>query len=598
MRRGCLFVLLAAAAIARAELTYTVAVTSDPGNLHVTIRIPNTVDGAKLQIPNWAPGSYRLVDNYKNVKNLKATDPSGRELKIDQTIDKLKKDYGDDPDRKTAENDVCTWSVAPAPATTVEYDMASVPLDGSMHWSGPSTYIYPVGRTQERCVLQIELPQGWKAYTGLDERKNSPNAFDAKTYDVLADNPVSTGDVLVDTYVSRGKPHTIVMRGRAKANVDRAYLIKACKFVSDMQTDLMGGAPYEKYIWHFNVNDAPDGAGGLEHLSSTQISLAAGVGPRAVSVLSHEFFHLWNVKRIRSRVLGPFDYTKLPDTGALWWLEGTTDYFAHQLLYRYSWWNQDALIRDVLQNMDAVTRNPAYQEVGPNEASLRVGEASNGRGNSNGWRISYYNLGWLAGMILDIEMREKTRGKHTLDDVLLALWRECKDDQPGFEEDEIRRQLVKFGGMDMGWVYDAIVMKPGPMPIEATLKRVGLRIVEKDETFADLGFSAFPDTDGGRVMNPGGAVAGKLQAGDFIIAVGGKSILGTRRSVSSGIAELMAGAKVGTPIKLSVKRGQETLEVEVTPVQGTRKARTIDADPSASADAKALGANWLAQKKL
>lgn len=596
MKRFALLAAILAASFARADLAYKVKVTPDPANLHVTISIPKAQSGTKLQIPNWAPGSYRLVDNYKNVKNLKVTDDRGQELKVEQTIEKSKREYGDAPDRKVAENDVCTWTVPPARAITVEYDMSSTLLDGSMHWSGPSTYIYPVGRTQEACTLSLDLPSGWAAHHGMNERGG---AAVAPTYDVLADNPVSTGDLLVDTYVSRGKPHFIVMRGRAKANVDRAYLIKACKFVTDMQTDLFGGAPYDKYVWHFSVNDAADGAGGLEHLSSTQISLAAGVGPRAVSVISHEFFHLWNVKRIRSRVLGPFDYTRLPDTGALWWLEGVTDYFAHQLLYRYGWWGQDMLQKDILDNLNSIINNPAYREVSPNEASLRVAEMSNGRGNSGGWRISYYPYGWLTGMVLDIELRRVTGGKHTLDDVLLGLWEQNKNDQPGFEEDEIRRLCVKFGGMEMGWFYDRVALKPGPLPIEASLAKVGLRMGERDEQFADLGFvNGQADAEGSRVGRPVGPAEGKLQSGDVIVGIGGKSITGSRRSVGQGMAELARTAKVGVPVKLTVKRGEQTLDVEITPVAGTRKAKFIEADPAATAEAKALGKNWLAQRKF
>lgn len=596
MKRALLLVALCSAALAQADLSYKVTVTSDPANLHVSIKIPDAKAGAKLQIPNWAPGSYRLVDNYKNVKNLKAVDEGGRDLAIEQSVEKLKKEYGDAPDRKTAENDVCTWSVAPANAITVEYDISTAVVDGAIHWSGPSTYIYPVGRTQEKCTLSIELPSGWQAFLGLNEARG---VYSAATYDVLADNPVSTGELLVDTYVSRGKPHFIVMRGRAKTNVDRAYLTKACKFVTEMQADLMGGLPYDKYVWHFAVNDSADGAGGLEHLSSTQISLAAGVGPRVVSVLSHEFFHLWNVKRIRSRVLGPFDYTKLPDTGALWWLEGTTDYFSHQLLYRYGWWGRDMFHKDIIDNLNSIIGNPAYREVSPNEASLRVGEMSNGRGNSGGWRISYYPYGWLTGMVLDIEMRSQTGGRHTLDDVLHGLWEQNKNDQPGFEEDEIRRQCVKFGGLEMGWFYDRVVMKPGPLPIEAALAKVGLRMGERDEQFADLGFvNGQADAEGSRVGSPRGPAEGKLQSGDLIVGIGGKSIIGSRRSVGQGMTELTRNAKVGVPVKLTVKRGDQTLDYEITPVAGTRKAKFVEDDPAATAEAKALGKSWLAQKKM
>lgn len=589
---------IALGALTFGQLNYIVHVQPETNNLRVTLTVPKAEQGVKLQIPNWAPGSYRLVDNFKLVRNLKAYDPSGRELSVEVRMDKLRKEYGDETPRRVAENDLCTWVVPGAPSVKVEYDITQNVVDGAVHWSGPSTYIYPVGRTQERCVLDLRLPDGWKAYTGLNERRQSPHVYDAPTYDVLADNPVSTGDLLVDTYQSRGKTHTIVMRGRAKANVDRAYLVKVCKHVTDAQTHFFGGAPYDKYIWHFNVNDAPDGAGGLEHLSSTQISLASGVGPRAVSVISHEFFHLWNVKRIRSRVLGPFDYTKLPETGALWWLEGVTDYYAHTLLYRYGWWGQDEYFRDVISNLTSVRNNPARLEVSPYASSMRVSEAANGRGNSQGYRISYYDRGWLCGMVLDIELQARTGGKHTLDDVMLALWTMNAHDQPGFEEDEIRRQLVRFGGMEMGWFYDQVIMKPGDMPVEAALAKCGLTLAEQDEPYSDIGFAAIAGQDGLRVARPTGPATGKLNAGDVITAIDGKPVGSTRREVAMAAAELIAKAKVGTTLRLGIRRGDGITDVELVPVAGTRKVKKIVTDPKATAEQRQLAEVWLRRIRL
>ena len=315
--------------------------------------------------------------------------------------------------------------------------------------------------------------------------------YKVATYDVLADNPVTWGDYTLDTYKSYGKTHYIAYRGIPKKDVDRAYVMKACKFISDMEGDFFGGGvPYDRYVWHFSVNDAPDGAGGLEHLSSTQISLASGVGPGAVSVLSHEFFHLWNVKRIRSKILGPFDYTTQPQTGALWWLEGVTDYYAHTLLGRYGWYGKNErspdpiskLYADAVQNLTAVRARQARLDVSPYESSYRVRDAANGRGNSQGYQVSYYDTGWLCGLVLDIEMLDQTSGKHSLDDVELALWEQCKDDNPGFEERDIRRHLVAFGGYSLGTFYDDVIMKPGELPVEKQLAKIGKELLTVDET--------------------------------------------------------------------------------------------------------------------
>ncbi len=590
-----LFVL---AATASAEIDYRVNLLPSPGTLHVIIHLSHSEKGTRLQLPNWGPGGYVIRDASKSVQSLKATDGQGNVLAIDMQVEHATKKYQDGTEMKVVENPITTWTVAPAKDTIVEYDINSAPVDGTMHYSGPSTYLYAVDRRKEKCKLELGLPAGWAAYLGLDEA--GTNAFTAKDYDTLADNPVTAGGadgLTVDSYLSRGKTHWIVMRGVARAKVDRANLLKACKFVSDSETDFFGAkAPYNKYIWHFSVNDAADGAGGLEHLSSTQISLAAGVGPRAVSVLAHEFFHLWNVKRIRSAPLGPFDYTKLPQTGAIWWLEGVTDYYAYTILHRYGWTDDNAYFATASSNMQIVARNPAHLQVSPNDSSMRVDESNGGHGNSNGYLISYYNLGWIAGMSLDLELRSRTGGKHTLDDVELALWDMCKDGKPGFAEGEIRKQYVRFGGD--GATYDRIVMQPN-MPVAEALAKAGLQVVTKSESYVEIGFAAGggPGSTGLSVNTVRGPAEGKLKTRDQILAVNGTALVGDNgRALASSFAVATRDAVAGKVIKLTIKRGDETMEVEVTPTTASREVITLDRVANPTPEQKKLADAWLARK--
>jgi predicted metalloprotease with PDZ domain len=392
--------------------------------------------------------------------------------------------------------------------------------------------------------------------------------------------------------------HWIVMRGAPRLKVDRAKLLKACKFVSDMETDFFGdSAPYDHYVWHFAVNDAADGAGGLEHLSSTQISLAQGVGPRAVDVLAHEFFHLWNVKRIRSKVLGPFDYTKLPQTGALWWLEGVTDYYAYLLQHRYGWTDDAAFLDSIGSNVQSVRRTPAYREIGPDESSMRTDEDSAGRGNSNGYHISYYNLGWLAGMCLDIELRSRTQNKHSLDDVEHALWNLCRDDRPGFEEDEIRRQLVKLGGKEMDGIYNRIVLWPDGMQLSETLQKVGLDLVIKPETYVEPGFSfgaGFGATTP-KITSVKPKIEGLLQVGDELLKVNSIDLTGDNiRTTMASLNKEMRAIKAGAPIALKIRRAGVSIDVEITPTAATRPSYSVVKQSQPSAESKKLGQIWLA----
>lgn len=596
MRRGfALLVALASCTFGASEIRYTVTVDLEASLLKVKMELPKTERGAKLRIPNWAPGSYRLVDNFNSVKNLRAVDPQGKELSIKAEDTKLTKAYGDGADRKTVENTVRTWSVEPAPTTIVTYELATVDNWESVHWSGPSTYLYEIDRIREECRLEVVPPKQWRVYCGLEETGPGTKIFTAPDYDVLADNPVTAGNVAAYTYEERGVKHEIVLRSRAWEEIDKAQLEKVCRFVTRSQTDFFGNTPYKKYVWHFNVTDNLDGAGGLEHLSSTQITLASGLGIRAVSVIAHEFFHLWNVKRIRSKPLGPFDYTKLPETGALWWLEGVTDYYAHYLLHVYGWVDRDQLYKDVVDNLNTVRRNPARMEVSPYDASFRVGEASNGRGNSGGYRVNYYSLGWVCGLVLDLEVRARTGGKNSLDDVTRALWEICADDKPGFEEDEIRRQLIKFGGNDMAQVYDDLIMKPGEIPVETALAKAGLKLEEVETTTPNLGATLVSDPTRGTTVT---RATGVLQNGDVVTKVGSEVIAGSRMKQQAALQRAMKDRKVGDKLTVEVMRGGTTVTLEVTVVGTTAKGLRVAADPNATPEQRRIGEGWLAKRPI
>lgn len=457
---------------AGAEVVYRVTPSADSERLTVEMEFPVSTPVVELQMPSWAPGLYVLQNFWKTLRDVSATDEAGQAVPVSKERDD-------------------TWSVTAAGHTRlrVRYEqpasqgMARLGMFASagsaIHYGGAAVYLYIVGRKEEPCRLELVVPESWKVAVSLKpvERRGGRAIFTAKNYDVLADSPVTMGDFPEERYVERGKEHLIAFRGPAKDKIDRQKALRMCRFLTQAETGFFHGAPYDRYVWHIWVNEGADGAGGLEHAGSSEIFLATGEGPRALSGMAHEFFHLWNVKRIRSKVLGPFDYTQLPRTGALWWLEGVTDYYAYLLPYRNGAGNRETFLTDALRQVDTVRKNPARFEVSPYDASYRIPEAKTTF--SSGYRVNYYPTGWVLGMLFDLELRARSNGRRSLDDVEHALWDLCKDDRPGFEEDEIRRQLIRFGGPDMGALYDQWVLKPGELPVEQELARVGLEIVEQ-----------------------------------------------------------------------------------------------------------------------
>lgn len=568
--------LLALAGIASAEIDYHVSVkdVGDSHLLHVSITLPTSGGKTTFQSPRWAPGSYDYSDFGKSVAGFSASDTKGNPLQVDHP-------------------DFSTWTVtAPRGPLTVQYDFPAGEVDEVLHYSGPHVYMYVVGREQEPCQLKVDLPSGWRMRTGLDPVGTETDRFTAPTYDVLADTPVTLGKFREVMYMSHDRPHYMVLYGRLAPKMNTDRLEQICKFTSDAEGNFFGEVPYKRYVWSFNVSMARDGGSGLEHLNGTEISLGPEVGTGAQSVITHEFFHLWNVKRIRAKVLGPFDYTTLPKTGALWWLEGVTDYYAIMIPSRYGWWGPDSTWSFMGRNIRSVEGNDNRTKISPYDSSFRVNEANNGRGNSNGLLVSYYDSGWLCGLMLDIEIRIHSHGKHSLDDVELALWNECKNSQPGFPEGEIRRQVVRFGGPDLGPLFDTWVMKPGELPVEAEIAKLGLKY-----GFTDVQVAALPMETGASSPDHGLRILGNDDH-EVITEINGRSIDGENIGIiQRRVAAMIGRSKPGDKVTLTiVKPGASPEHREVTLSGVSRRVGGVTADPNATASQLALRKAWLSPR--
>ncbi len=559
---------LACSALARID--YSVRVVQGSNQLEFEMVIPSDGKAVEVKIPNWAPGSYRLANNKQFIKDVTAVRAS-RKVVVTESADG-------------------SWVVASGSSGDVvlKYSRTTGPITDRMHLTGPAYYLYVKDRIGEECSIKFNLPEKWRASCGLNVKGDG---FVAPTYDVLADNPVTLGDYVSDYYEVEGVKHEIAYFGGDVSKVDRAKVVDYCQRISQAQSKFWGGLPFEKYVWHFTVMNAADGGWGLEHLSSTTIGLAQGVGEGTVSVLCHELFHAWNVKRIRSKVLGPFDYNVLPKTGALWLLEGVTDYYADLLLYRSNIFDEEYFKRSIVSNVRTTRSNAQRFEVSPYDSSYRVGEAANGQGNSAGFGVNYYNTGWLVGLCLDLEIREKTGGTKSLDDVMFALYEQTKDNKPGFEEGDVRKILVEVGGPELGTAYDNWVMKPGELPVEAQLAKVGFLFETNAEKFVDAGF-VYAWGDDGRltVSRPGRNT--NVRRGDEIIEINGIA-QGANESAMKNVKEqwtklMVAGAK----LKLKVKRGEEILDVDAEMTEGTRTNYKIENEGNISPEKMNKRKQW------
>lgn len=557
--------LVAFASLAHADIEYRLKLAPDQDHISVSVSLPVKGTETKLQMPNWAPGAYVKANYAGNIANVASAAPV------------------EHPDRNT-----WVFKTAGLKRLDLTYDVNYSVSKTGRQISGPGTYLYVVDRKLEKCFVSFETPPDWNIATGLDPA--GERRFVAPTYDVLADSPVQVGVFNDDVTTVRGVPVHSVTFGAGVDKLDRKKLLETCARIVEAAAELFRGLPYKRYYFLFSVFSGRDGGGGLEHLNSTQISLANGLGPRAVWVIAHEHFHAWNVKRIRPFVLGPFDYIGYPQTHNLWWSEGVTDYYARMLDLRAGLMSESEFVEDLGQNMQQLHNNPARLKVSADEASYRVWEANNSQGFGG---LSYYLKGDMVGLCLDLKLRDLTNGRKSLDDVMRELFKQCRNDKPGFGEDDIRKLCIRFGGAEMGSYYDRVARSTEELPFTEALAVVGLDAKVSVTTQADIGCRLTPST------NPPGielrAVRGiaseaGLEGMDVLVEVDGKPVSADQSKT------LLADLKAGQSYKFVVLREGKRVEATVTPAAKTSTTVTCAPMQSPSERQQRLRKGWQSGK--
>ncbi len=444
-----LLVILTAAVCAKAqneklqsvpEIAFTVSMPKPHTHmLDVEMRVTRGVSQQAPQdellvMPVWTPGSYLIREFERHVQDFTATDASGQALKWD----KINKDSW-----RITTNGSRDWRVA----YRVYANELSVRTNevNSEHafWNNAALLMYLEGFLNAPSTLRVLAPQPWKVATGLPPVPGPKNTFRANTFDILYDSPVEVSNFKTLSFEVKGVPHRIVIDG--EGNYDPEKMRADVKKIVETEVKLMGGeVPYRDYtfILHLRSNTG----GGLEHLNSTALGYpsfgfrpersdgVSSAGPAAapqrtyqgfLSLVAHEFFHLWNVKRIRPDALGPFDYTKENYTRLLWVAEGITDYYARLVLRRAGLTSEKEFLSENAKAFQNLQDIPGRLVMSVQEASFdswikyyRQDE------NSVNSQVDYYDKGSILGLLLDLEIRRQSRGAKSLDDVMRYLYTE------------------------------------------------------------------------------------------------------------------------------------------------------------------------------
>jgi predicted metalloprotease with PDZ domain len=450
--------------------------------LHVEATLDRPGPAPELAFPVWTPGSYLVREFARHVEGLAAADGDGRPLPIVRLDKHRFRVLAGEAGRV-----VVTYRVY-----ANELTVRTCHVDGThAYLNGAAVFPYAAGREREPHALEIAPPPGWSIATALE---GGPTSFAARDYDTLADSPVEIGTHRVARFTALGKPHEIAIWGKGSFDAER--LARDVAGLVETLGGLMGGLPYERYLFVLHVTEKR--RGGLEHATSTTLDVGRnGFFPReayeeTLGLFAHEFFHLWNVKRLRPAALTPYDYAREQYTRLLWWFEGATSYYENLALARAGITEPKRLLERLGRSLTTLERTPGARKMTVEEASfLAWVKHYRPDENSVNSAISYYLKGELVVLALDLALR---RAGSSLDGLLGALY--ARHLEQGMPEDGVEAAVSELLGADAARAFFDRHVR-GTEPLALDLELVGLRLRRRSAQ----GF----DDRGGTPPRPNGA---------------------------------------------------------------------------------------------
>lgn len=587
--------------------------------LHVVCRIAQPdPNGQQLRLPAWIPGSYLIREFARHIVWLRA-ECNGKPV----AVTKL---------------DKASWQCEPVNGELlVSYEVYACDLSvrgayfdsQRLFFNGTSVFVEAVGQESSPCRLTLAPREfaaraDWQVATALQADQTDKHGFgsyQAADYDELIDHPIEISAFQQIRFKARGVPHQIVISGRHHADMQR--LARDVQRICEWQIDFFGGkAPFERYV--FLVMAVGEGYGGLEHRASTALLCSRDDLPRSgedevgdayrgfLGLVSHEYFHSWNVKRIKPAAFAPYDLSRENYTRLLWAFEGITSYYDDLALVRTGLISVDDYLNTLAQTMTSVQRGTGRLKQTLEDASLdawikyyRQDE------NSPNALVSYYTKGALAALVLDMTIRERSHGEKSLDDVMQALWRLYLDLQLGLDEEAWESVAAEATGLDLRDCFDRLLRSTEELPLAEALAHVGVELTLRPaESATDKGGKAAAQpperlrrrpvlgvrtaAEGAgvkltHVLDGGAAQAAGLSANDIVLAMDGL------RVTAGNLDKLLERCQVGDRVPVHAFRRDELMVFDVTLQAPANDTVVLSLIPQPSAFALAARLSWLGQ---
>jgi predicted metalloprotease with PDZ domain len=575
-------------------------------SIEVALREGATTEQLDFQMPKWSPGRYAIFDFAKNVQEVQAASgicPQGAKCKMASL--------------PVTRMDNQTWRVqlTGTRSATLKYKVFGDDLSGTFsqldnrhaNFNGGSIFMYIVDHKQDPVKLNIEPPQNWRIVNGRMESADQ-REWQFPNYDLLIDTPTEIApDWTVDEFKVDGKTYRVVVHSFGDEGGKRAGLVRDLEKIVRAETRMWGAPEFETYTFliHFAADDRS--GDGMEHLTSTQVIVPGALSESdaydgALSTASHEFFHVWNVKRLRPAELGPWDFTRPLVTRVMWIAEGFTTYYGNLMQRRSGLWNDARYFNYLGQLIGGIENAPGSRLMSAEASSLSApfidGEVHAQRTNLDNTAVSYYPKGATLGLTLDLLIRRKTNGRASLDDVLRRMYEEfyLKSMNPtyylrgrGYTSKDFERAASAVAGMDLSDFFNRYVRSAERPPYEEALAGVGLRLTR---TPARQPFSGGLSLNGQSmrivgVRNNSAAEDAGLKQGDVLLTIGNKEVM------SDTWAKELNRYKQNDKVAVTVRRDRNIIKATLTLGEPDFYDYHVEEMNDASTETRALRAAWL-----
>lgn len=568
------------------------------------------VDYLDFQMPKWSPGRYSVFDFAKNVQEVSAISsncPGFGNTNCPVAIVPI------------VRIDDQTWRVMTFGNRKLEvrYKVFGDDLSGTFSqldarhatFNGGSVFMYIVGHKQDPVKLSIEAPKGWRIINGRSESAGQRD-FSFPNYDILIDTPTEISpDWTMDEFKVDGRTYRVVVHSFGSEGGKRSSLVHDLEKIVRAETRLWGAPEFETYTFLFHFANDDRSGDGMEHLVSTNI-----IEPGALSepstyedtleAAAHEFFHVWNVKRLRPAELGPWDFTRPVATRGLWVAEGITEYYGELMLRRAQLWTDEQLLKRLGEVINGIENRPGSRLMSAEESSIVApfldGAPEVQRTNLPNTSISYYYKGEVLALVLDLWIRGQTKGRASLDDVMRRMYEEFYLKSPnasyylrgrGFTSEDVEHTMSEVAGVDMSDFFKRYVRGIETPPYDEALRSVGLRLVREPSRSPFVGVTSdFDESAEMKIKNVrtgSPAEDAGLEQGDVIAAVGDTKV--TRET----FVPVITRYQPKTRVPLTIKRDRERIRLTITLGEPGTYIYRLEEIKDATPEQRALRAAWL-----